>query len=115
SFIVHSESASGYDASVDSTAEADPGLSALNDSIPQQQGMDEGTKSTSFDHISAIKEKESSRSIKLEDLEKLVSNVQTSFKDLDSLEDDPVIVVDNSDKDEEDEVHTTRNAEIEDT
>ncbi|GJW36181.1 hypothetical protein Tco_0059101 [Tanacetum coccineum] len=36
SFIIHSESASGYDASADSTAKADPGLSAPNDSIPQQ-------------------------------------------------------------------------------
>ncbi|GJV88219.1 hypothetical protein Tco_1532157 [Tanacetum coccineum] len=43
----------GCDALVDSTAEADPGLSAPNDSIPQQQNMDEGTKNTSYDHIFA--------------------------------------------------------------
>ncbi|GJU98463.1 hypothetical protein Tco_1327734 [Tanacetum coccineum] len=153
-FIIHSESASGYDASVDSTAEADPGLFAPNDSIPQQQGMDEGTKNTSFDHISAgtdphvladqtqsvserletiltqpitgngassiarqVEEEEASRTIKLEDLAKLVSYVQPSFKDLDSPEDDLIIVVDDSDEDEEadkNEVHTTTNAEIED-
>ncbi|GKA24811.1 hypothetical protein Tco_0710844 [Tanacetum coccineum] len=152
SFIVYSESASGCDASVDSIAEADPGLSAPNDSIPQQQGMNERTKNTLFDHISAgigphvladqtqsvseglktvltqpitgkrassiarqVEEEESSRTIKLEDLVKLVLNVQTSFKDLDSPEDDPFIIVDDSDEDEEDEVHTTTNVETEDT
>ncbi|GJY41648.1 hypothetical protein Tco_0428918, partial [Tanacetum coccineum] len=115
----------GCDASADSTAEVDPGLSAPNDSIPQQQGMDEGTKNTSYDHIFAgkgansiarqVKEEEASSTIKLEDLAKLVSNVEPSFKDPDSPEDDPVIVVDDSDKDEEDEVHPTPNAKTEDT
>ncbi|GJS86233.1 hypothetical protein Tco_0752774 [Tanacetum coccineum] len=51
-----------------------------------------------------VEEKEASSTIKLEDLAKLVSNVQPSFKDLDSPEDDPVIVVDDSNEDEEDEV-----------
>ncbi|GJT12525.1 hypothetical protein Tco_0859567 [Tanacetum coccineum] len=125
SFIIHYEFASRCDASADSTAEADHGLSAPNDSIPQQQGMDERTKKTSFNHISVgeetsfiarqVKEEESSRTIKLEDLAKLVLNVQTSFKDLDSPKDDHVIVVDNIDEDEEDEVHTTTNDETEDT
>ncbi|GJZ04935.1 hypothetical protein Tco_0538210 [Tanacetum coccineum] len=67
------EATKGYDALADSTAEADPVLSAPNDSIPQQQGMDEGTKNTSFDHISAgassiarqVKEEEAFRTIKL--------------------------------------------------
>nr|GFA40132.1 hypothetical protein [Tanacetum cinerariifolium] len=45
----------------------------------------------------------------------LYLNNRTSFKDLDSPEDDHVIVVDDSDEDEEDEVHTTTNAETEDT
>ncbi|GJS92196.1 hypothetical protein Tco_0774832 [Tanacetum coccineum] len=152
SFIIYSESASGCDASADSTAEVDPGLSAPNDSIPQQQGMDLGTKNTSYDHIFAgtdpyvlvyqtksisegleivltqpitgkrasssarqVEEEEASSTIKLEDLAKLVSNVEPSFKDLDSPEDDLVIVVDDSDKDEEDRVHPTPNAETEDT
>nr|GEV47783.1 hypothetical protein [Tanacetum cinerariifolium] len=52
SFIIHSESASGHNVSADFTAEADPGLSAPNDYISPQQGMDEGTKNTSYDHIS---------------------------------------------------------------
>ncbi|GJV97369.1 hypothetical protein Tco_1548946 [Tanacetum coccineum] len=143
---------SGCDALADSTAEADPGLSAPNDSIPQQQGMDEGTKNTSYDHIFAgtdphvlayqtksisegletvltqpitgkgassiarqVEEEEASSIIKLEDLVKLVSNVEPNFKDLDSPEDDPVIVVDDSDEDEKDEVYPTPNAKIEDT
>ncbi|GJR81010.1 hypothetical protein Tco_0151795 [Tanacetum coccineum] len=147
-----SKSASGCDALVDSTAEANLGLSAPNDSIPQQQNMDEGTKNTSYDHIFAgtdphvladqtksvseglenvltqpiigkgasfiarqVEEEEASNTIKLEDLAKLVSNVEPSFKDLDSPEDDHVIVVDDSDEDEEDEVHPTLNAETKDT
>ncbi|GKC31907.1 hypothetical protein Tco_1039201 [Tanacetum coccineum] len=151
SFIVHSESASRCDASVDSTAEADPGLFAPNNSIPQQQGMDERTKNTSFDHMYASiyphvladqtksvskwletlltqpttekgasstaihgDKEEASNTIKLEDLAKVVPNLQPNFKDLDSPEDDPIIMVDDSDEDEEDEEHTT-NVETEDT
>ncbi|GKC27519.1 hypothetical protein Tco_1034813 [Tanacetum coccineum] len=153
SFIVHSESTSGCDASADSTAEADPGLSALSDFVPQQEGMNEGTKNTSYDHLSAstdphvlidktksvsdrletvltqpitrkwasfiarqVEEEEASSAIKLEDLAKLVSHVQPSFKDLDSPEDDHVIIVDDNDEDEEtekDEVHRTLNVETE--
>ncbi|GKC42211.1 hypothetical protein Tco_1059933 [Tanacetum coccineum] len=40
-FQLHSESASGYDVPVDSTTEADPRLSAPNDSIPSQQDESE--------------------------------------------------------------------------
>ncbi|GJV81823.1 hypothetical protein Tco_1517693 [Tanacetum coccineum] len=149
SFIIHSESASGDDALVVSTAEADLGKSAPSDFVPQQQGMNEGTKNTSYDQLFAstnpyvladktqsvseglenvltqptirkgassiarqVEEDEASRTIKLEDLAKLVSSVQTSFKDLDSPEDDPIIVVDDSDEDEEaDEVHATTNSQ----
>nr|GEV38613.1 hypothetical protein [Tanacetum cinerariifolium] len=63
-----------------------------------------------------VKEDETSRTIKLEDLAKLVSSVQPSFKDLDSPEDDPIIVVDGSDEYEEAyEVRATTNVETEDT
>ncbi|GJV23988.1 retrovirus-related pol polyprotein from transposon TNT 1-94 [Tanacetum coccineum] len=55
SFIIHSKSALGYDASADFIAEADPGISAPSDFIPQQQGMNEGTKNTSYDHLFAEK------------------------------------------------------------
>ncbi|GKD50791.1 hypothetical protein Tco_1279767 [Tanacetum coccineum] len=62
-----------------------------------------------------VEKEEASITINLEDLAKLVLNVQPSFKDLDSPEDDHVIVVDDSDEDEEVEVHTTTNAETKDT
>nr|GEU63399.1 hypothetical protein [Tanacetum cinerariifolium] len=105
-------------------AKADPGLSAPNDSIPPQQGMDEGTKNTSYDHISTCTDphgasstsihgdkeeastaihgnkEEAFNTIKLEDIAKLVSQIQPSFKDLNSPEDDLVIIVDESDEDE---------------
>ncbi|GJY61978.1 hypothetical protein Tco_0462635 [Tanacetum coccineum] len=51
-----------------------------------------------------VKEEEISNTIKLEDLSKLMSNMQPRFKDIDSPEDDPVIVVVDSDEDKEDEV-----------
>ncbi|GJZ78429.1 hypothetical protein Tco_0643266 [Tanacetum coccineum] len=135
SFIIHSESASRNDASAVSIAEADPGKYAPSNFVPQQQGMNEGTKNTSYDQLFAgtdphvladktqsvsegletvltqpttgkgansfarqVEEDETSRTIKLEDLAKLVSSVQPSFKDLDSPENDPIIVVDDSDK-----------------
>ncbi|GJR93294.1 hypothetical protein Tco_0265468 [Tanacetum coccineum] len=63
-----------------------------------------------------VEEDEASRIIKLEDLAKLVSSVQPSFKDLDSPKDDPIIVVDDSDEDEEaNEVHATTNVKTKDT
>ncbi|GKE28115.1 hypothetical protein Tco_1443499, partial [Tanacetum coccineum] len=56
--------------------------------------------------------------IKLGDLVKLVPNVKADFKDLDSLEDDPIIVVDDSEEDEKEdkneEIHSTTNDETED-
>ncbi|GJQ90668.1 retrovirus-related pol polyprotein from transposon TNT 1-94 [Tanacetum coccineum] len=150
SFIIHSESASGDDASVVSTTEADPGKSAPSDFVPQQQGMNEGTKTLYLfactdPHVLVdktqsvregletvltqpttgkgtnsiarqVEEDEALRIIKLKDLAKLVSSVQPSFKDLDSPEDDPIIVVDGSDEDEEaNEVYVTTNVETEDT
>ncbi|GJU13163.1 hypothetical protein Tco_1135559 [Tanacetum coccineum] len=136
------------DALASSKVEADPGNSAPNDFVPQQQVMNEGTKNTSYDHlfagtdphvladqtksvsegletvltqpitgkgansIASQIEEETSSTIKLEDLAKLVLHVQPSFKDLDSPEDDLVIVVDDSDEDEDDEVHATENVLI---
>nr|GEU92887.1 hypothetical protein [Tanacetum cinerariifolium] len=151
SFIILSESASGNDASSASTAEANLRNSTSSDFVPQQQGMNEGTKNTSHDrlfvgadlHVLAdhtkyvsegletvltqpitgkraslvskqIKE-ETYSTIKLEDLAKLVSHVQPSFKDLDSPKDDLIIVVDDSDEDEDDEVHATQNVKTKDT
>ncbi|GJW67158.1 hypothetical protein Tco_0121582 [Tanacetum coccineum] len=124
SFIIHSESASRNDASTAFTVEADLGNSAPSDFIPQQKGMNEGTKNTSYDYLFAGKgdssvasqiDEESSSIIKLEDLAKLVSHVQPSFKDLDSAKDDHVIVVNDSDEDEDNEVHATENVKTKDT
>nr|GEW31159.1 hypothetical protein [Tanacetum cinerariifolium] len=60
----------------------------------------------------------SSEEIKLEDLAKLVPNVKAYFKDLDSPEDDPIIVVDDSKEDEEEdknkEIHSTTNDKTKD-
>nr|GEV36704.1 hypothetical protein [Tanacetum cinerariifolium] len=53
SFIIYSESGSEYNASEDSTAKADLGTSAPNDSSPPQQGKDERTKTYLLDHIFA--------------------------------------------------------------
>ncbi|GJW94875.1 hypothetical protein Tco_0174547 [Tanacetum coccineum] len=92
SFIIHTESASGNGASAASIAEAD-----LRKSAPSTDPNVLADKTN-------LKKK--LQQIKLEDLAKLVSKVHPSFKDLNSLEDDPVIVVDDIDEDEED-VHTT--------
>ncbi|GJS60428.1 hypothetical protein Tco_0655212 [Tanacetum coccineum] len=87
-----------------SITKANPGNFAPSDFVPQQQGMNKGTKNTSYDYLFA----ETSTIIKLEDLAKLVSHVQPSFKDLDSPEDDPVIIVDDSDENEDDEELTNQ-------
>ncbi|GJR87098.1 hypothetical protein Tco_0211109 [Tanacetum coccineum] len=107
SFIVHSESALGCDASADSTAEANPGFSAPSTDPhvleKKNKFVSEGletvlTQPTTGKGVSSIArqvgEEEASITIKLKDLAKLVSHVQPSFKDLDFPEDDPVIVVD---------------------
>ncbi|GJX21772.1 hypothetical protein Tco_0226217 [Tanacetum coccineum] len=120
SFIIHSKSAIGNDASVVSTTEADPEKSAPSTDphvlADQTKSVIEGLEIVLTQHRTRkgansiarqVEEEEASNTIKLEDLAKLVSNVQCSFKDLDSPEDDPVIVVNDSDEDEEDEVHTT--------
>nr|GEU99746.1 hypothetical protein [Tanacetum cinerariifolium] len=77
------EATKGCDALGDSTVEVDLGIYAPNDIIPQQQGMDEGTKNNLFDHIFAGKEAsdiaknietEFQKEIKLEDLSRLVQD-----------------------------------------
>nr|GEX08640.1 hypothetical protein [Tanacetum cinerariifolium] len=124
SFTIHFESASGNDALAVSIAEADPGILAPSDFIPQQQGINEGTKNNSYAYLFIGKwasliarqiEEETSSTIKLEDLAKLVSHVQPSFKDLDSPKDNPIITVDDSDEDEENKVHATENVETKDS
>nr|GEV85784.1 hypothetical protein [Tanacetum cinerariifolium] len=101
----HLQLSSGYVASANSTIEAGPRTSALNDYLPPQQGKDKGTKNYSLDHIFA-------------DLAKLVLKVKADFKDLDSLEDDPIIVVDDSEEGEEEnkneEIHSVVNDKTKD-
>ncbi|GJV63045.1 hypothetical protein Tco_1473873 [Tanacetum coccineum] len=84
----HSKKRKENDASTVSTTEAAIGNSAPNDFIPQQQGINEGTKNTSYDHL---------------------------FADLDSREDDPVIIIEESNKEKNNEIYATENVEIEDT
>nr|GEW12504.1 hypothetical protein [Tanacetum cinerariifolium] len=120
---------SSKEATKDFTAEADPRLYAPNASIPPQQGMDEGTKNTSYDHISVgtgphvLADQTKSVS---EGLETVLTQPTTKreasfttihgdkkrhpllYMDLDLLEDDHVIIVDESDEHEP-------NAETEDT
>ncbi|GJW26925.1 retrovirus-related pol polyprotein from transposon TNT 1-94 [Tanacetum coccineum] len=91
SFIIHSESASGHDVSADFIAEADPKLSAPNDSIPPQQGLETVlTQPTT--------KKEASSTAIHGDKEEAST----------AIHDDPVIIVDESDEDEP-------NAETKDT
>ncbi|GJR28317.1 hypothetical protein Tco_1104549 [Tanacetum coccineum] len=52
-FLFHSESASRCDALADSTAKADPGISAPNDFLLEQQCMDEGTQNYLLNHLFA--------------------------------------------------------------
>ncbi|GJZ72552.1 hypothetical protein Tco_0636698 [Tanacetum coccineum] len=51
--VASEEGANPQLSSVYSTAGADPGLSAPNDSMPHQQGIDEGTKNYTPDHMFA--------------------------------------------------------------
>ncbi|GJR55552.1 retrovirus-related pol polyprotein from transposon TNT 1-94 [Tanacetum coccineum] len=127
STIIHFESASGHYASADSKAEADPGNSTLKDLLSQQQGNDEGTQNYLFAHIIAgtnlniLVDKTQSavdgsddvhKEIKLEDLLKLVKDVDDTTMELDFLEDDqPFMVL----SDEEEQVHAEPNAESKDT
>ncbi|GJX10541.1 hypothetical protein Tco_0200400 [Tanacetum coccineum] len=138
STIVHYESASGHDASAASIAEADPGISAPNDSVSKQQDKtksDEDGLETAHTEIGTIKdtsnaEKEVSfdkdefnishdlsnsnnatKKIKLEDLSKLMVNVEVDFMDLNSPEDDKPFIVYNKD---EEEVHAEQHKESKD-
>ncbi|GKE23750.1 hypothetical protein Tco_1435262, partial [Tanacetum coccineum] len=77
-------------------AEADPGIYAPNDFIPEQQGMDEGTQNYSLDHIFAG----TNPSVLLEDLSNLMYDTRSDFLTPDSPRDEPIIVSDKSEKEE---------------
>ncbi|GJX60817.1 hypothetical protein Tco_0292207 [Tanacetum coccineum] len=108
SFIVHSKSASGNDALADSTTEADPRKSVPSDFIPQQQGMNERTKNTSYDHL-----------LTGTDPHVLADQTQSVSKGLETvLIQSKIDVVDDSDEDEEADIdeglHATSNIETKD-
>ncbi|GKC82042.1 hypothetical protein Tco_1137759 [Tanacetum coccineum] len=111
-----------------STAKVDPRNSTPNDSIHAQQGMDEGTKNNYIDHIfvgtnpsvlvdqtkspedglktahidsgtnEESKADEISKKIKLEDLSDLLKDTRSAFFTLNSLQDEPIIVSDESEE-----------------
>ncbi|GJZ66921.1 hypothetical protein Tco_0630161 [Tanacetum coccineum] len=128
SLIIHSESASRYDASANSTAEADPGTSAPNDSLPPQQdktkSVSDGLKTVlttpkiGTKNAAKLSKEIKFEETKLEDLAKLVPNVKADFKDRDSPEDEPIIVVDDREEDEEEnkheEIHSATNDKTKD-
>ncbi|GJX30733.1 retrovirus-related pol polyprotein from transposon TNT 1-94 [Tanacetum coccineum] len=137
-----SESALGHDASTDSRAEADPGISAPKDSISSKQGMDEGTKNYSFDHIiagsnlsvlidktksagdglktahttSGANEKsradDISRKVKLKDLLDILKDTRSAFFTIDFLTDEPIIVSNESEEDEEVHLRQSQKEEL---
>ncbi|GJX28980.1 hypothetical protein Tco_0237059 [Tanacetum coccineum] len=86
----HPQLSSGCDASADSIAEADPEISAPNDSIPLQQGTN---KESRADEIS--------NKIKLEDLLDLLKDTRSAFFTPDSPQDEPIIILDESEEEEE--------------
>ncbi|GKC37950.1 retrovirus-related pol polyprotein from transposon TNT 1-94 [Tanacetum coccineum] len=107
SFILHSESASRHDALTNSTAEADPGLSAPNDSIPARQDQTKSTRDgLKTAHTNSGINEESraddiSKKIKLEDLLNLLKDTRSAFFTPDSPQDEPIIVSDESEEEEE--------------
>ncbi|GJX98921.1 hypothetical protein Tco_0355940 [Tanacetum coccineum] len=107
-----------------STAEADLEISAPSDFIPQQQGMNEGTKNNSYDHLFAGTDPHvlaKKTKFVSDGLETVLNKPETGTSiaaKKNSPEDDPIIVVDNSEEDEEEdkneEIHSTTNDETED-
>ncbi|GJV60723.1 hypothetical protein Tco_1466823 [Tanacetum coccineum] len=122
STITHSKSTSEHDILASSKAGADYGLSAPKDSVSQTTSNDKGPNKLSLDHIltgkgasNIAKEIEdefntsldlsssddTQKDIKLEDLSKLIQNVEVNFMDLDSPKDDQPIIIE--DEEEEDD------------
>nr|GEU90740.1 hypothetical protein [Tanacetum cinerariifolium] len=127
---------SGYDALADSTVEANLGLSTPNDSMPCQQGMDEGTTNYTPDHIFAWKNPsvlidqtkssgdglktaqtylgankesgatETSTKVKMEDLSQFMYDTRSTFLAPDCSTNEPIIVSDESDAEEDADTNT---------
>ncbi|GJU68737.1 hypothetical protein Tco_1254996 [Tanacetum coccineum] len=117
-------STSRCDASADSTAEADPGLSAPNDSIPSQQdqtkSVRDGLKTAHTDSGTNEESRadEISKKIKLEDLSDLLKDTRSTFFTPDSPQDEPIIVSNESEEEETEkdkDTHATSHNIPEDT
>ncbi|GKC60815.1 hypothetical protein Tco_1088413 [Tanacetum coccineum] len=97
---------SRHDALADSTAEADPRLSAPNDSIPSQQDQTkfagDGLK-TAHTYSGTNEESradEISKKIKLEDLLDILKDTRSNFFTPDSPQDEPIIISYESEEEE---------------
>ncbi|GJY33123.1 hypothetical protein Tco_0417592 [Tanacetum coccineum] len=114
STILHFESTSEHEASVASIAEADLRNSDPNDLVSKQQDK---TKSASegLENISPAQD-DATKEIKLEDLTKLIPNMEVDFMDLDSPNDDAPIIVQDDDAKEvhAKKVHAEQHKETED-
>ncbi|GJT25449.1 hypothetical protein Tco_0895386 [Tanacetum coccineum] len=103
----HPQLSSGHDASAGSTTKADPRNSAPNDSIPSQQNQTksagDGLKTAHTDSGTNEESRadEISKKIKLEDLSNLLKDIRSAFFTPDSPQDQPIIVLDESEKQEE--------------
>nr|GEW26298.1 hypothetical protein [Tanacetum cinerariifolium] len=104
--IVHSEFASGHDASADFIAEVDPGKSYPKDSLSKQQGW------ILIRIIKAPEGDDDDDEIRLEDLTKKIKYTSADAMDLDSLKDDPSLLILSEDKEEN---QTETHAKTEDT
>ncbi|GJY12674.1 retrovirus-related pol polyprotein from transposon TNT 1-94 [Tanacetum coccineum] len=117
-FTFHSESASGNDVSADSTAEANPGKYAPNDSIPHQLGDGLKNGRTNLGTNKESRSNDNLKKIKLEDLSDLIKDTRSAFFTPDSPNDEPIIVTDKSEEEaaeKHEEGHDAFHIEPEDT
>nr|GEU91240.1 retrovirus-related Pol polyprotein from transposon TNT 1-94 [Tanacetum cinerariifolium] len=107
---------SGCDASVDSIAEANLGISTPRDSIPQQQDKIKSARdglNTTYNNSGTNEESRSneiSKTIKINDLANLMRDTRSAFISPDFPEYEPIIVMDETEKEEAkryEDTHTT--------
>ncbi|GKD95274.1 hypothetical protein Tco_1375111 [Tanacetum coccineum] len=101
SFILHSESGLGHDASADLTAEADHRISAPKDSISLTTGNGLKTANTTSGANKESGADDISQKVKLEDFSDILKDTRSAFFTPDSPTYEPIIVLDES-KEEED-------------
>ncbi|GKE61854.1 hypothetical protein Tco_1512221 [Tanacetum coccineum] len=103
STIIYSESASGHDALADFTAEVLTHMFLEKKTNMLVNGWKLSSLNLPHEREQAISD-DSKKEIKLEDLSKLVQNVEIDFMDLDSPEDDQSIIVEDEEKEEQPEL-----------